>query len=442
MKKEVKLGVFVLAALAMAGYFVIKTKSFVDLFSRGNRIPIYARFGTVAGLYPSAPVMLAGVKIGLVSSIGLDGRNAVAKLEIDKDTPLTSDARAIISTIGIVGEKYIEIVYKDEFRQSRPTRIPPGGTILTLEPFNLDVLKVKFDNLYEKLHRAAGDIAGIVADPRIKEGIAETATNLASLSRDLRALAAADGLLPGAIRRYGDLADQLSRTAGDLDQAVMSVSRSLSPAEGEGLLARVDSLLIRLNEAAADLRAMTQKIRAGEGTVGRLVNEDGLYQKIDQSVSQARDLVSDLNRKKEALGRTTLHAAAGAEYLTDQRKTRATIDISLNINNTILQGRAAEGAPGKAATFSVLAGRKVGPLTVSAGLFDSQLGGGMSLALARKRVSLHSYVSQFNREDSPFLRSYLEFTLARHFRFTTGISDWLHHEQREFYLGFSLQNEP
>ena len=72
MKREIKLGLFVIACLAMAGYFVIKTKSFVDFFSRGTRVPIYARFHSVAGLYSSAQVMLAGVKIGLVSSIDLE----------------------------------------------------------------------------------------------------------------------------------------------------------------------------------------------------------------------------------------------------------------------------------------------------------------------------------------------------------------------------------
>ncbi len=442
MKKEVKLGVFLLVALAMAGYFVIKTKSFMDLFSRGNRMPIFARFYTVAGLYPSAPVMLAGVKIGFVAAIQLDGRHAVARLEIDKKAYLTDDARAIISTIGIVGEKYVEIVYKEDYLKVNPKPIPSGGTILTLEPFNLDELKVKFDNLYERLHRTAGEIADLVADPRIRSGIVETATNLASLSRDLKSLAGADGLLPQAVQRYSDVAGRLAATADELGRTVASVSRALSPAEGEGLLDRAGTLLAKLNESAEDLRAVTRKVRSGEGTVGKLMNEDELYRKIDQSVTQARDLIAELNRKKEALTKGTMHAAGGAEYLVDQRKTRGTLDMQLNINDTILAGRVAEAATGGRPTFSVRAGRKVGALTIAAGLFDSHLGGGLALALAPKKIALHSYVSQFNRAQSPFVRSYLEFTLARHLRFTTGVSDLLRRDQREFYLGFSLQNEP
>jgi phospholipid/cholesterol/gamma-HCH transport system substrate-binding protein len=442
MKKEVKLGIFVLAALAMAGYFVIKTKSFVELFSKGTRFPVVARFHTVAGLYPSAPVMLAGVDIGVVSSIKLEGREAVARLEIDKNVQLNDDARAIISTIGIVGEKYVEIVYKDEFKKPDPHPIVANGEILTLEPFNLDELKVKFDNLYEHLHQAIGEMADLLGDPRLRKGITDTADNLALLTRDLRTLTAPGGPLPTSVARFSEVALRLQATTDELGRAVAQVSRTLAPAEGQGTLAKADALVARLGEAATDLREVARRLRGGEGTAGKILGDEELYRKIDQSVTQARDFMADLTRKKDNLTKSSLHAAAGAEYFASQRKTRALLDVELNINNTILRGSAAEDPRGGSPLFSAQAGRSLGAVTVTAGVIESHLGAGFSLDLAPRKVVLRSHVSQFNRAGSPFARSTLEFNLARHIRLTTGVTDLFRRDRRELFLGLSLQTAP
>ncbi len=119
MKKEIKLGVFLIAVFIVFSYFIIKTESCSEFFSKGKRYPIYGKFASVAGMYTTAPVRLAGVKIGLVGKITLEGRKAVVRMMINKRYRILDDARASISTIGFVGEKYIEIVYKDEFNNPR-----------------------------------------------------------------------------------------------------------------------------------------------------------------------------------------------------------------------------------------------------------------------------------------------------------------------------------
>ena len=82
MKKEFKIGIFVLAALVIFAYFIIKTESCSEFLSKGKRYPVMARFASVAGMHTSAPVRLAGVKIGLVEEIGLEGRHALSLIHI------------------------------------------------------------------------------------------------------------------------------------------------------------------------------------------------------------------------------------------------------------------------------------------------------------------------------------------------------------------------
>ncbi len=87
MKKEIKLGFFLIIVFIVFAYFIIKTESCSEVFSKGQRYPINARFATVAGMYTTAPVRLAGVKIGIVEKISLQGRKAVVLLMIEKALP-------------------------------------------------------------------------------------------------------------------------------------------------------------------------------------------------------------------------------------------------------------------------------------------------------------------------------------------------------------------
>ena len=60
MKKEIKLGFFLLAVFMAFAYFIIKTETCSSFLSKGKRYPLTAKFITAAGMYTSAPVRLAG----------------------------------------------------------------------------------------------------------------------------------------------------------------------------------------------------------------------------------------------------------------------------------------------------------------------------------------------------------------------------------------------
>lgn len=58
-----------------------------------------------------------------------------------------------------------------------------------------------------------------------------------------------------------------------------------------------------LNEISDDIKAMTSKIRAGEGTVGRFLNDDAFFVNLNRTVLQAEKLLSDIHQGKGTAGR-------------------------------------------------------------------------------------------------------------------------------------------
>lgn len=120
MNLEMIVGLFLLAGFASFAYISIKMgdiKMFMD-----ESYPVTARFTSISGLKEGATIELAGVKVGKVRKIELDGGEyeAVVHLDISTDVQLTDDSIASIRTAGIIGDRFIKLT--------------PGGSDIYLEP--------------------------------------------------------------------------------------------------------------------------------------------------------------------------------------------------------------------------------------------------------------------------------------------------------------------
>jgi phospholipid/cholesterol/gamma-HCH transport system substrate-binding protein len=68
-----------------------------------------AQFDDVAGLKPGDEVEIAGVKVGKVASISLDGPRARVTMRIAEGVEIDDEAMAAVKTAGIIGDKYVSI---------------------------------------------------------------------------------------------------------------------------------------------------------------------------------------------------------------------------------------------------------------------------------------------------------------------------------------------
>jgi phospholipid/cholesterol/gamma-HCH transport system substrate-binding protein len=83
--------------------------------------PVYGLFDQIAGLKPKAPVQIAGVHVGQVSSIGLDESfRARVDLDLDSNLKLPIDSSAAIVTAGILGDRYIQLTPGAEDEMMKP----------------------------------------------------------------------------------------------------------------------------------------------------------------------------------------------------------------------------------------------------------------------------------------------------------------------------------
>ena len=126
--KETAVGVFVCITLLCVAYLTIKLGRME--FLGDNAWTVSAKFANVSGLRTGADVELAGVPIGTVAAITLDGATdaAVLTLKINKGIELTDDVIASVKTSGLIGDKYIKIS-----QGGSPDLLRDGGQITETE---------------------------------------------------------------------------------------------------------------------------------------------------------------------------------------------------------------------------------------------------------------------------------------------------------------------
>jgi phospholipid/cholesterol/gamma-HCH transport system substrate-binding protein len=265
-------GAFVIGGLALfaVGIFMIgdRQMAFVDRFT------VYTEFSRITGLQPGALVRVSGARAGSVRAIeppsGPSGRFRV-RLEVAEHLHqlVRTDSVAAIETEGLVGGSFLAISTGSE----AAPEASPESTLPSQEPFAIaDLLQQMSDTIVKvnsTIDRVSGDVEGAIAS------ISTTVNNANALLVDL-----------------------------STDITVMAKSG-----------ARISS----------DIAVVTEDIRQGRGTIGRLMMDDELYARAAGIAKSAEEIAAD-TREVVRLARQTferLDSPDGAVggIATDLRKT-------------------------------------------------------------------------------------------------------------------------
>ena len=128
-------GIFVAIGIAAVTFLSLKVANLTPQ-SQNQTYALYAEFGNIGGLKVKAPVKSSGVVVGRVTSIQLDTKTYLARvnLEVDKRYTFSSDTSAEILTSGLLGEQYLGLTEGGDEENLKPgDRIQITSSALVLE---------------------------------------------------------------------------------------------------------------------------------------------------------------------------------------------------------------------------------------------------------------------------------------------------------------------
>lgn len=293
MKIETKVGAFFIGTLAILGVLVFNTGKYHWGGQKGAEI-CYTYFDQVAGLTVQSPVRVAGVKVGEVRAITLDNGRAKVEIELPKGFMIFRDAQASLSSIGILGEKYIDL----DQGHTVAGELDPALPIQSKTGVSLDELMGTLGEIGKDVKGVTGALNRSIGGEEGRAKLDEIVDNLRVLTGEFRTMAqenhvAINNTMANAEAITGDLKERLPRLAQqfeDLGKHLDGMVQETRP-ELRGTMQDVRKLAGSFQETSANLKNITAKLNNGEGTIGKLLNDDTTVKKINTAVDNLNDML-------------------------------------------------------------------------------------------------------------------------------------------------------
>ncbi len=279
------IGIFTLAVLVagVVGYQFLKGR---DIFNRSSYY--YSYFNNIGGLYVSNRVVINGLSVGYVSELRFanDGTGRIiAQFRCPSTLRLQRTAHSQVVNSGLIGGSVVRLY--DAWGNGpylAPGDTIPGSSEMTYtEAFStkLSPLIANIDTMVRSLKVVLQVAEHTVTEQRVED----TYRELYALLRNLRMSAAA---LPATVANVNTAVNKLA-TASDTIQYLMTTTiGELQPSLRSALL-RTDSLLVVATQLA-------NNVQNGQGTLGKIAQDDSLYYDLRSSVRSLDSLLTDIQK--------------------------------------------------------------------------------------------------------------------------------------------------
>lgn len=275
--QEFKIGIAFIAALVILIIGVNFLKG-VNLFTPANHF--YTTYEKVDGLVVSNAVYVKGYKVGQVKSIKYDFSKEVpftVEISINKDVKLPEGTQMLMRDDGLLGGKVIDLVMPTNSNSFLANGATLEGEIGTGLMDALGGMVPQLESTLAKLDSTMGAINELVHSDEINNMLASLDTTTTNLKRTSKKL---NGIMD---RDVPQLLANVNAVASD----VKVVTNNLKDADIAAIIAKADSTIASVDQ-------FVESLNSTDGTVGALLNDRALYNKITNTIDDANKLVVDL----------------------------------------------------------------------------------------------------------------------------------------------------
>lgn len=281
MKKEIKIALVAIAGIVIL-FFGMNFLKGMSMFTEKNTY--FATFDDISGLSASAPIFANGYQVGIVKDIQFDytgEKGIVVLFSLNDKMRLPAGTTATIAS-DFMGNVKMNLVMnaidapKSFLNQGDTIRGAVNDGLMSRAAAiipQVEQMLPKIDSILMNLNALSGDpalarslhnVEAITAD--LTTSTRQLNTLMNSLNQQVPALTAkADGVL--------DNAQQLTKNLAELD---------------------VNATMQRVDQTIANVQAITQQLNNPDGTVGLLMRDPTLYNRLNETMKSAEQLLNDI----------------------------------------------------------------------------------------------------------------------------------------------------
>tara|TARA_R110002072_G_scaffold1989_2_gene16327 strand:- start:50702 stop:52054 length:1353 start_codon:yes stop_codon:yes gene_type:complete len=399
---EFKVGLMALATMAaVVAMSILVTKNQSGF---GEYVPYKTIVKDASGIFPKTPIKVAGISAGRIKSIELADNNALITFEVLKKISIPKNSKLRIKTVGFLGDKYLEIVIGDSTEE-----LEENSFISSNEGAGLE-------NLIKDAGTVLKDVKVIVAsmkeslapegeEPPMKQILADVKDSTAALKR----------IVTSNEEKLNELIENMNNFSKDIAYQMDEDEKGSSMEKIKAILGNADKMM-------GDLQKLVADVKAGKGTVGKLLVEEDIADEVQQTLAGVKKLVGKVDQIRTELA---LFTGVNTEYGSE---TDLTLKIFPSPERFYLLGlTTSEFGPetekytttitdGSSSTeirkekekdsyrFNVQLGRKIQNWTIRGGLIESSGGFGVDYVFADWGSKYSLEVFDYREDIGPNLR--------------------------------------
>ncbi len=435
---QMKVGFFALIALAVIAIMNVKLSKNPSILGASNKL--YFLVDDASGLITNTAVKVAGVKVGIIDSITLEDGRARIEILLQSGLNLTKSVKVEIVSNGILGDKFVSIIGGDP----TDTKLKSGDQIENV------VTSGSLSDAMSEISKVATSLQDVAAALREATVEGSNATplgrimiNIENLTEDLAEVTAENK------NKINNVIDSVEELTGTLKIAFGEQGRE----EFKEAWGNVTQGMGRLDRSLANIEDVTGKISDGEGTIGRLINDE-------ETVNGINKAVANLNR---VLGgalnlRTTFDYHS--EFMTERSDIQSFVGLKiqpgldryyylgivqdpLGVTENTVTNTETTTTPGStvvtdtdrtqtdknAIKFTAIFAKNFYDLTLRGGLIQSSGGFGIDYHLYREKVSFSAEMFDFG---DPNLRVFATWRPLKGLYLVGGGDSIIQREERDF----------
>jgi phospholipid/cholesterol/gamma-HCH transport system substrate-binding protein len=418
----VTVGVLVLVVSAIS-YFLIRSTSERTAGNQG--ISVWAVFKDASGLFEKSRVQTAGISIGQIDKRELQKDSALAKITIHIQPGITLWSNAVVSkkSASLLGEYYLEIdpgtpvklLRNGEKEQQtqlktgdeiKEVREPTGmgdlmadiGTILPiLKSILLDVHSLTSNQLTD----IATNVDKLIETNSITlERLLNRVDHIAANIENVTSSEAGDAKV--AIKNVRDITESIKTLVGSSEGEVKSTGTAV-----RGSLAKLQGTVDNLDKTLRNVESITSRLDKGQGTAGRLLTDDTIANNVEEITEDAGSFVRGITKLQTIVGLRAEYnfiSHTTKEYLSVQlvprpdkfylielvEDPRGFREETQTVTNSSIHGleKVTTVTTSQKLRFSLMLGKRLGPIAGRFGIKESTGGIGVDLFLLEDRLTL------------------------------------------------------
>lgn len=425
---EVKVGLFIIGVLGVLFYLTFNVGG-KRMFGTKGQQTFYVHFISITGVTEKSEVRMAGVKIGEVKKIALDNYRAKVTVDLTEACNIPDDSVAKVQGKGLLGEKFVEIV-----PGTSTTFVPNGGELKnSVSPANLEDIVGKLGGALDDIKSVTESLKDSLGTSEGKQGLKSIISNLSSLSADLQSVVGGNkerlnSIILNVDKAASLLQGMLSENRGNLRETMENTSKTMRSFEQKTpeLLAHLDEAAkgVRdmlaenrenvklgisnikeaggnINQVVADnrdnfkvamenlkngsekldkimenIKQISGKLEKGEGTIGRLIQEDEVYNNLNQTLESTNTLAKKVEHLKIGVGarmERETDAQRSKGYFSIRIKPREDKYYMIELSEDVRRPLSVRNQL-NAVLYTFYIAKRYGDITMKAGLLESSAG--------------------------------------------------------------------